>query len=358
MRIATLSNAAVGHTQRWVAWFRGRGHEVAVWSLERGPAALGAHLLASPPLPGALRYPLAAPSLARALARFAPDVVDAHYVPNYGLLGVLAGARPLAVSAWGSDLLLAGGGDPLRRARTRFVLRRADLVLADARNLAAAARSLGAPPERVACIPWGVDLAHFRPADAREPGLVVSTRMHEPVYDIPRIVDAAAIVMAHRPEARFVFVGDGSLRRALERRAAERLPAGRFEFRGLVDAATLASLLARAEVAVSASLSDSTSVTLLESMACGAVPVVSDLEGNREWIEDGLHGRLVPPGVEALAAAIEAALADDAWRARARTAGRALVEGRADRERNMGEIESRFRALAASRPRRAPGAGG
>jgi len=75
VRIATLSNAAVGHTQRWVEWFRGRGHEVGLWSLERGPDALGAHPLPSLPLPGALRYPFAAPALARALARFAPDVV-------------------------------------------------------------------------------------------------------------------------------------------------------------------------------------------------------------------------------------------------------------------------------------------
>jgi glycosyltransferase involved in cell wall biosynthesis len=174
--------------------------------------------------------------------------------------------------------------------------------------------------------------------------------MHEPVYDIPRIVDAAAIVLARRPDARFVFVGDGSLRPALERRAAARLPAGRYEFTGLVSAESLAGLLGRAELAVSASLSDSTSVTLLECMACGAVPVVSDLEGNREWVEDGVHGRLVPPGVEALAAAIERALADAAWRGSARAAGRALVERRADRERNMREIERRFDALVARGP--------
>src|SRR5207253_3496085 len=45
VRIATLANASVIHTQRWVEYFRSRGHEVAVWSLEPGPPALGARIL-------------------------------------------------------------------------------------------------------------------------------------------------------------------------------------------------------------------------------------------------------------------------------------------------------------------------
>src|SRR5881396_3345657 len=85
VRIATLANAAVGHTRRWVEGLRGRGHTVGVWSLEPGPAELGAERLPAFPLPGFLRYPLAAPALMGVLARFGPDLVDAHYVPNYGL---------------------------------------------------------------------------------------------------------------------------------------------------------------------------------------------------------------------------------------------------------------------------------
>ena len=98
MRIATLSNASVGHTHRWVMWFRARGHDVRVWSLEPGPPGLEAQALPAAPFPGALKYPLAAPALKRALAEFAPDLVDAHFVPNYGLLGALSGVRPLSVT--------------------------------------------------------------------------------------------------------------------------------------------------------------------------------------------------------------------------------------------------------------------
>ena len=169
MRIATLSNAAVIHTRRWVEHFRARGHSVAVWSLERGPEGLEARALPRASLPNFLRYPLAAGPLRRALAEFRPDLIDAHYVPNYGVIASLSGFRPISVAAWGSDLLVAARRDPLQRLRARFVLRRADLVIADGGDLARAAVELGAPAERVHAIPWGVDLARFARPEAREP---------------------------------------------------------------------------------------------------------------------------------------------------------------------------------------------
>jgi len=349
VRIATLSNAAVLHTRRWVGHFRARGHEVRLWSLEPPLPGLDAEALPCLPLPGVLRYPLALPALSRALAGFAPDLVDAHYVPNYGLLAALAGRHPFSVCAWGSDLLVAGRRDPLQRARARFVLRRADLVLADADNLAAAARELGAPAGALHTIPWGVDLGRFAPAGEREPGLLLSTRMHEPVYDLETVVRGAAPVLAARPGTRLVVAGDGSLRPALERLAAELLPAGRWSFTGRLEPAALAALLGRAEVYLSASRSDSTSLSLLEAMAAGALPVVSDIAGNREWVGEGDGARLFAPGDAAgLARALGRAL-DDPGAAAARARNRRVVEARGDWSASLARIEALFEGLVAAR---------
>ena len=351
MKIATLSNAAVVHTRRWVEHLRGRGHDVRLWSLEPGPAELGARPLPSAPLPGVLRYPLAVPALARELRAFGPDLVDAHFVPNYGLMGALSGVRPLSVTAWGSDLLVSGRRDALQRARARWVLRRAGLVIADANNLAAAAIALGAPRERVRAIPWGIDRSVFVPAATREPGLLLSTRMHEQVYDIPTILRGVAQVMARRPETFLAITGVGSMRSALERQAATLLPAGRYRFLGRLAPAELAGWLGRAQVYLSASRSDSTSLSLLEAMAAGALPVVSDIEGNREWVADGDGARVFACGeTDALALALESALADPAWAAVARERNARVVEARGDWGRNFARIEACFESLAAGRP--------
>ncbi|HTM57229.1 MAG TPA: glycosyltransferase [Candidatus Udaeobacter sp.] len=350
MRIATLANASVVHTRRWVEHFRRRGHEVRLWSLEPAPEALRAEPTRAAALPGFLRYPLAVPPLRAALARFDPDLVDAHYVPNYGLMGALAGRHPLVVTAWGSDLLIAGRRDPLQRARARFVLRRADRVLADSGNLAAAARELGAEPSRVIEIPWGIDPERFRPAPARENGLLLSTRMHEAVYDLETVIRGAAPLLAARADLRLVIAGEGSRRNALEKLAGDMLPRDRFTFVGRLDPDALASWLGRAEIYLSASRSDSTSVSLLEAMASGAIPVVSDIAGNREWVSEGEGARMFgvsdPAGC---ARALSAALGDPAWRERARVRNARVIEERGLWPRNLERIETLFQELAAAR---------
>jgi glycosyltransferase involved in cell wall biosynthesis len=202
-----------------------------------------------------------------------------------------------------------------------------------------------------------VDRTRFRPAQLRDPGLLVSARMHERLYDLPTLIAGVKPVLERRPEARLVIAGDGSQRASLERLARAALPAGRFTFAGRLEPAALADLLGRAEVYLSTSLSDSTSVSLLEAMACGALPVVSDIDGNREWVGEGDGARLFPPGDAAgLAGALERALDDSAWRESARARNLAVIAERGDWSANMGRIEALFERLVAAAGARGSGA--
>ena len=67
--------------------------------------------------PQMLAYSLAARPARRALAEFAPDLVNAHFVPNYGWMALLAGIRPWVLSTWGSDVLVNPQRSPLQEAR-------------------------------------------------------------------------------------------------------------------------------------------------------------------------------------------------------------------------------------------------
>lgn len=49
-----------------------------------------------------------------------------------------------------------------------------------------------------------------------------------------------------------------------------------------------------ADIYVSNSFSDGTSASLLEAMACSLTPVVTEIDGNKEWVKDGVNGLLVP----------------------------------------------------------------
>ena len=370
VRVAVLGSAAVPHTGRWAAALVARGIEARVWSLEPpregDPSRYRTEVLPALPLPGVLRYPLAAPALKHALRAFDPELVDAHFVPNYGVLGVLAGRRPLVVNAWGSDLLAAK--DPLRRARLSWVLARADLVRVDAHVLARAARRLGVFEEKIEILPWGAETERFAFSPSREARLAarhswpapwteavgeapvaVSTRMHHDVYSIDTLVDAWPAVAQALPEASCLVAGDGPLRAALEARAKARGIASSLRFLGRQSQEALAALLAGAEVYVSTSLSDSTSLSLLEAMSAGAYPVVSDIEGNREWVTPESGFLFAARDHGALARGLTRTLGDPGRFDPARAQNRATIEARGDWNRAMDRAAERTIALAAGR---------
>ena len=54
-----------------------------------------------------------------------------------------------------------------------------------------------------------------------------------------------------------------------------------------------------ADLYLSASHSDGSSVSLMEALACGRPVLVSDIPGNREWIENSPAGWLFPDGDDA-----------------------------------------------------------
>jgi glycosyltransferase involved in cell wall biosynthesis len=175
--------------------------------------------------------------------------------------------------------------------------------------------------------------------------------MHEEVYDLPLVIRAMVRVLADHPQATLVVAGAGSLTAELEALAARLLPAGRWRFVGRLSSAEMASWLARAEVVVSASRSDSTSQSLLEAMAAGAVPVVSDIAGNREWVHDGEGARLFPCGdAAALSTAVGRVLVESEWAALARARNAQVVAERGDWDVNLARIEAWFERLAAREP--------
>lgn len=51
-------------------------------------------------------------------------------------------------------------------------------------------------------------------------------------------------------------------------------------------------MLRRSKCYISATKSDGSSLSLLEAMGNGAIPIVSNIPSNREWIVDGINGKL------------------------------------------------------------------
>ena len=131
------------------------------------------------------------------------------------------------------------------------------------------------------------------------------------------------------------MLGDGSQRTLIHGLLAEAGLEERVHFAGMVANASLPDYYGSADLYISASHSDGSSVSLLEAMACGLPSVVSNIPGNMEWVKHGETGWFFTDGaVDELTQGIVTAVQHkDDLRSIGKRA-RKMVEKRADWNKN------------------------
>jgi glycosyltransferase involved in cell wall biosynthesis len=297
-------------------------------------------------------YPVLWLDLKRVLRTIKPDLIHAGPIPNVAFLAALSGFQPLVSMSWGSDLLRDVDQHKDQRWAARYALRHTKVLVGDCLAVRRKAVNLGFPAERVVLFPWGVDLEEFSPPGNEEyPGdfrmrtgwqdafVVLSLRSWEPVYGVDVVVRGFVLAAQKIPDLRMILLGGGSQTKLILdtiRRSGmeERVYVG-----GQVKNSQLPGFYQAADLYLSASHSDGSSVSLMEALACGRPVLVSDISGNREWIENSSAGQLFPDGDEA-------ALADGivmAYRQRQellamQQAARQLAEERADWNKNFQKL--------------------
>jgi glycosyltransferase involved in cell wall biosynthesis len=187
------------------------------------------------------------------------------------------------------------------------------------------------------------------PGDA---AVVFSTRSFERVSDVPTLISAFAIARSRRPNLRLALAGDGSQRRALEDQAAAAGLGGAVRFLGQLADDEVFSCFCESDIYASCALCDGTSVSLLEAMSAGIMPLVTDIPSNREWITPPTNGWLASPGAPGVfaAAMIEAADVTPERRAGIRAQNRRQVAERADWNANRAKLDALYRAVCAENP--------
>jgi glycosyltransferase involved in cell wall biosynthesis len=367
MKICYVAPARSIHTQRWVNYFARNGHECHLISYlfpandDGFDTRVHIHPLAvllprvwkvSRYFSGSL-WPL---QVRRVLNRIKPDILHSHYVGVYGYLGAISGFHPLILSAWGSDILIAPKRSKIHRFLTKYSLRKADRIICVSPALGEEAMELGASRDKIEIVPTGVDTGEFdrrvrngpllRTLEIDESPVIVSTRSLKPVYDVETVIRAIPLVLAEIPRAKFVVAGTGEQADYLSELAHDLGISDNTRFVGWVPPSELPEYLSSADIYVSASLSDGASVSLLEAMACGLAPVVTDIPANRPWINDGETGFLFPAGdYRTLASKIIYLLKNDELREGFGRTSREIVQKKARQRTEMEKIDSIYTEL-------------
>jgi glycosyltransferase involved in cell wall biosynthesis len=149
--------------------------------------------------------------------------------------------------------------------------------------------------------------------------------------------------MGVMPGVKYQIAGEGKSRPHLEKIVQELGLNTHVEFLGYVPTVNLPERLCEADVYVSAYLEDGVSMSLLEAMACGLLPVVPDIEPNRIWIQDGVNGLLFRPGDHlSLVQKLQEALSNSTLRKKAREHNVKFIHEKVNWHKNMRRLESRF----------------
>ncbi|HET8945732.1 MAG TPA: glycosyltransferase [Candidatus Polarisedimenticolia bacterium] len=335
------------------------GWGVAVAVLEQGgplEAELRSAGIPLHPCPRRWRWdPGPALALARLWSRLDADVVQTFlFLPNfYGRLGRLVRRPRLLVSSLRSTGI---EGWP-RYAAEVLLAPLCDLILANSEAGKSDLVTRGVAPGRIVVIRNGMTFERFDaalrgapPPEACLPRLGMVAQM-ERRKDHLGLVEALVRVRARLPEARLFLAGDGSLRPAIEARVRERGLAGSVEFLGTVDRPE--ALLTTLAIAVQASAAEEgTSNSILEAMACGRPVVATDIGGNREVVDHGRTGFIVPArDPDALARALMDLLSNpERIRSMGEAAG-ASVRARFSREAMIGSTIAAYREMRGRAPR-------
>jgi L-malate glycosyltransferase len=373
MRILYFTRAYVIHDQQFLRKLAASPHEVwflpysqtncADWRLPDG-IRLARWPRPIPPLDENPEGWLASmPQLEAILSAVRPDVLHAGPIQPCGFMAALSGFHPLLLMSWGSDVLMEAQESDRSLWIARHALRNTDMFLCDCRAVLEKASEIHPLDKtRVLEVPWGADLQAFTPAPVakqretrfgwEDAFVILSTRNWEPVYGTETLLESFRLAFESNRRLRLVLVGSGSLSPYVKDFLSDPELRGAVHLAGAVAHEDLPRYFRQADLYVSCSSVDGTSVSLLEAFASGLPVVVSDLPSNCEWVSPGENGWLATPGrPEGFAEAIlEAAALDPASLHEIARANRKLATERADWHANFQKVLSAYDALVPAGP--------
>jgi glycosyltransferase involved in cell wall biosynthesis len=366
LNLCFVGPAASVNLRRWVEWFVRRGHTCTVITIEpvADAGTVGFHQvdLTCRSVGRKLGRLLSAIHLARAVTRMKPDVVHAHYVRGlaWGLLGVPA--RRMIVTPWGSDVLAEQGAfrEWYSRELTGCLLKRAMLITTHSAYMESRVRRLVPEQPAIARVGWGVNLERFRPGldvtmvrrrwkiEDQQP-VIFSPRLVQPLYNHDLVIKALPAVRRTVPNVLLVITehfADAEYLRHLQRLAARLDVTDHVRFIGEANYEEMPYWFNVATAIVMVPSSDGMPNSLLETIACGAVPVLNRLPQYEELIRDEINGRYVGLHEDQLAPVLTDVLLNDRYRTTCGLANRALAESTADQAKEMARMESLYYELA------------
>jgi L-malate glycosyltransferase len=290
--------------------------------------------------------------LRRLIKHIQPDLVHAGPIQTCAFLAALSGFRPILAMSWGYDLIMDADKSAWMQWITRYTLKRSAFFVSDANVSREKAVAFGMDPQKTTIFAWGTDIEHFTPKTFRpsnvQPFTLFCSRTWEAIYGVDVLAKAFARVAASNPDVYLILLGGGSQGGKIRQILMNGGVLDQVHFGGHIPQADLPRWYHMADLYISPSHVDGSSVTLMEALASGLPCLVSNIPGNKEWIEDGVNGWLFRDGdVDDLAEKISNAIRNRRLFNDIGDAARKTAEDKADWKKNFGKLLEAYHKAAA-----------
>jgi glycosyltransferase involved in cell wall biosynthesis len=292
--------------------------------------------------------------LSRIVKRLRPDIIHAHDPHGVAMAGLALSmstqlAKPPLIASRRVDFHLRGG----RMSRWKY--RQVDFFICASEAIRRMLVADGVPETRTCTVHEGIDIERV---DAAPPAklheelwlphqapLVGNVAALAPHKGQRHLVEAAALVVRHVPDARFIIAGEGELRESLTRQIKEHRLDKHVMLMGFRP--DVLSLHKAFDIFVLSSITEGLGTSLLDAMAAGKPIVATGAGGIPEVVANGVTGWLVAPRDHAaMADAIVKLLNDAAMRQRMGAAGRARACELFSADRMLKETLKVYRRVA------------
>ena len=355
MRICYIALGTFTHIGPYIDYFKEAGHDVHFICLSPSPGrgvptyniGFGSGYSETT---GKWKYPISMIRARRLIKMLKPDIVHAHYATSCGLTAWVCGFHPTVVTVHGSDLT-TGIQFRIWRPLLKKIFEYCDCVNTVSKDLEQMVVSLGISRDKIETLTLGIDTEKFCFVErtTRDPaqGLkLVCTRRLEPVFDHQTIIGALVRLKDKGIKFEMTFAGDGSLLDTLKQQISHVGLDDSVTFAGKVHNDDLPEILARHDGYLSASLWDGTSLSLLEAMATGLFPIVSDIKANSAWLSHNADGLLHKVGdADDLARCIMQLHSNPQLAVSAARRNRERVIEHGNRKTNMKRLETIYQEL-------------
>ena len=356
--ICYLADASNPHTIKWCNYFKSKGYNIHVISLNNGEIegvtvhnfSFNVKELKNESPFKKIKYITAIGKIKKLVNEIKPDILHAHYASSYGLIGSLLNYHPYIISVWGTDIYDFPNGGIIQNKIIKYNLKKSDYIFSTSKDMARETSKY--TNKKIYITPFGVDTEFFKLKENLETEnnkfTIGTIKTLEKKYGIDYLIKGFKILKDENPDIdlKLKIGGSGSHLENLKNLVNELNLQDFVEFLGRIPLDEVSNVFNTFDVAVFPSLRESFGVAAVEAQACGIPVIVTSVGGHPEVVINDKTGIIVESeNSRQISDAILKLLNDESLRKNMSINGRNFIKDNYEINLNFYDIENIYKEI-------------